>query len=334
MLLVTQLGIAGYPCTPHQTARGVIKKVLQNVIAAVLGLAGLARTLPYILKINMAPKTARNSGDKTDGAKIARIGKDKGDSAGATRCPTSIMAKPTGRNTIGPGRDAKTNSNTPLLEVRGKDKSQSTITSFLAAGAQESCAGHRIPPPVNCQSVLETCSKKVLNEIKDPPIKASQGDAGLAEALDSSVVTKKKSSSPTSKKELQTQRVETVTGVEATGDLYNTTATLSIEAEKFVSLILTGRGKETERGLKPPDWAKDSGDKCYSLTEESDLSSGEHSLSESGSSMSSETGNILSSNELTVRQLWWQRKCTKTRSGLNEGTELSTFSGSKTLKWD
>ncbi|KAJ1213699.1 hypothetical protein NDU88_001331 [Pleurodeles waltl] len=74
-----------------------------------------------------------------------------------------------------------------------------------------------------------------------------------------------------------------------------------------------GGDKETERGLKPPDWAKESGDKFYSLTEESDLTSGEHSLSESGSSMSSETGNISSSNEPTVRQLRQQRKCTKTR---------------------
>ncbi|KAJ1205885.1 hypothetical protein NDU88_001310 [Pleurodeles waltl] len=95
-----------------------------------------------------------------------------------------------------------------------------------------------------------------------------------------------------------------------------------------------GGDKETERSLKPPDWAKDSGDKFYSLTEESDLTSGEHSLSESGSSMSSEIGNISSSNEPTVRQLRRHRKCTKMRYGPNEGTELSTFSDSKTLKLD
>ncbi|KAJ1178121.1 hypothetical protein NDU88_003368 [Pleurodeles waltl] len=95
-----------------------------------------------------------------------------------------------------------------------------------------------------------------------------------------------------------------------------------------------GLDKEIEKELKPSDWAKDSGDKFYSLTEESDLSSREHSCSESGSSVSSETGNISSSNEPTVRQLRRQRKCTKIRSGPQEGTEFSTSIGSKTLKWD
>ncbi|KAJ1098243.1 hypothetical protein NDU88_003359 [Pleurodeles waltl] len=94
------------------------------------------------------------------------------------------------------------------------------------------------------------------------------------------------------------------------------------------------RDKEIEKEPKTLDWAKDSGDKFYSLMEEADLSSGEHSLSESGSSISSETGNISSSNEPTVRQLQRQRKCTKIRPGSQEGTEFSTSSGSKTLKLD
>ncbi|KAJ1175620.1 hypothetical protein NDU88_000907 [Pleurodeles waltl] len=167
----------------------------------------------------MAPKIARNSGDKTDGAKIIRIRKDKGDSAGVSRRPTSIMAKPTGKNTTGLGKDAKTeDSTTPLLEG------------------------------------------------------------------------------------LQAQRSETLTGGEAASDLYNTTATLGTEAVQYVPPKQMGGDKETERGLKPPDWAEDSGDKLYSLTEKSDLTS------ESGSSMSSETGNISSSNEPTVRQLRWQRE--------------------------
>ncbi|KAJ1090694.1 hypothetical protein NDU88_003823 [Pleurodeles waltl] len=190
------------------------------------------------------------------------------------------------------------------------------------------------------QSVIETVplgtySEKALIETKEPLIKAAQGKDGLSGALDSSVVTrKKKGCSPISKKGFQAHRSETLTGGKAASDLYNTTATLGTEAVQYVPPKLMGGDKETERGRKPLDWAKDSGDKFYSLTEESDLTSGEHSLSESGSSMSSETGNISSSNEPTVRQLRWQRKCTKMRSGPLEGTELSTSSGSKTLKWD
>ncbi|KAJ1182505.1 hypothetical protein NDU88_007693 [Pleurodeles waltl] len=344
MLLVTQLGIAGHPCTPRQTARCVFKRVIQNEITVAIGLAGLVRTLLSTSKINMAPKTALNSGDKTDGSKIMHRGKDKGDSAGVGRRLTSIMAKLIGKNTTGLGRDAKTgDSTTPLLDVRGKNKGQPTITSFPAVGAQESCTGHIIPPPTNSQSVIEavveaaplgTCSEKVLTETKEPLIKASQGDDGLPGVLDSSVVTKKKKSGfHISKNGLQAQRTETLTGGEAASDLYDTTATLSTEAVQYMPSKLMGGDKETERGLKPQDWAKDSGDKFYSLTEEYDLTSGEHSLSESGSSMSSETGNI-SSNEPTVWQLRRHRKCTKMRSGPSEGTELSTFSSNKTLKWD
>ncbi|KAJ1138130.1 hypothetical protein NDU88_004521 [Pleurodeles waltl] len=96
-----------------------------------------------------------------------------------------------------------------------------------------------------------------------------------------------------------------------------------------------GGDKENEKEMKIVDWAKDTGDKFYSLTEESDFSSAdEHSPSESGSSISSERGNATSSNEPTVRQRRQQRKCTKTRSGSQEGTEFSASSGSKTLKWD
>ncbi|KAJ1094480.1 hypothetical protein NDU88_007553 [Pleurodeles waltl] len=67
---------------------------------------------------------------------------------------------------------------------------------------------------------------------------------------------------------------------------------------------------------------------------QSDVSSGEHSLSETGSSETSETGNKSSSNEPTVRQLRRYRKCTKVRPGSQEGLEFSTSTGSRTLKWD
>ncbi|KAJ1179693.1 hypothetical protein NDU88_004927 [Pleurodeles waltl] len=97
----------------------------------------------------------------------------------------------------------------------------------------------------------------------------------------------------------------------------DTTATLRTEVLQYVSAKLTVGDKktETEKNLKPPDWAKDGGDKFYSLTEEPDLTSSEHNLSEFGSSISSKTGNISSSNEPTVRQQQRHRKCTKVWSG-------------------
>ncbi|KAJ1123794.1 hypothetical protein NDU88_002261 [Pleurodeles waltl] len=84
------------------------------------------------------------------------------------------------------------------------------------------------------------------------------------------------------------------------------------------------------------DWGKDkdSSDKFYSLTEESDLSSVDRSFGESEDSETSEAGNKSSSNEPTVRQLRQQRKPVKTRSGSQEGFENSTSMGGRTLKWD
>ncbi|KAJ1144507.1 hypothetical protein NDU88_010805 [Pleurodeles waltl] len=181
MLVDIQAGTLRNPYTPSQTVRTVIKRVIYDVIAAVAGIAGLARVLPHALRISMAPKTTRNSGDKLDGSKMTRVGRNKGDLAGANRRPTG---KPIGKNTSGPGKDVKTSD------------------------------------------------------------------------------------------------------------------------------CVTPYWRVIEKDLKSSDWAKDSSDKFYSLTEESDLSSSENSLSESGSSETSETGNKSSSNEPTVPQLRRQRKCT------------------------
>ncbi|KAJ1119515.1 hypothetical protein NDU88_007700 [Pleurodeles waltl] len=341
MLLATQLGIAGHPRTPRQTVGCVLKRVIQNVITVATGLAELVKTLPSTLKINMAPKIARNSSDKAEGTKTTRAGKDKGDPAGLVRNPIMITAKSSGINTTGVDRDVKNDDGIiPPLDARGKDKIQPTITSFFAVGVQESYTEHIVPPPANSQSVIEavpsgTSRERVPIKTNEPLIKVSQGDNGLPGVLDSSVVTKEKGIRfPISKNGHQAQQSKILAGGESVGDMDDTTITLSTEVLQYVSPKLTVGDKETEKSLKPTDWAKDGGDKFDSLTEESDLTSNEHNLSESGRNISSETGNISSCNKPTVLQQRRHRKCTKVRSGPSEGTELSTFSGSKTLKWD
>ncbi|KAJ1101441.1 hypothetical protein NDU88_006509 [Pleurodeles waltl] len=62
-------------------------------------------------------------------------------------------------------------------------------------------------------------------------------------------------------------------------------------------------GKTTGKDPQLVDWGKDSSNKFYSLTEESDFSSIDHSSGESEDSVTSEAGNKSSSNELTVRQV-------------------------------
>ncbi|KAJ1198307.1 hypothetical protein NDU88_002149 [Pleurodeles waltl] len=64
----------------------------------------------------MAPKPIRNLGDKSGGAKMTRIGKDKGEAAGANKRLTSTTGKAAGNNVSGSPRDAKTgDSNTPPI---------------------------------------------------------------------------------------------------------------------------------------------------------------------------------------------------------------------------
>ncbi|KAJ1141654.1 hypothetical protein NDU88_007982 [Pleurodeles waltl] len=248
-----------------------------------------------------------NSGDKTGGAKTSRPGKDKGDPAGANRRPILTMGRQTGRNITSQGKDVKVDNNiTPLLETRGKSKTQSTITSFFAGGTEESCNTLTTPSSGDSQSVTESVpvgalSEKTLMEIKEPPTTAAQpGDGGLV-GLDSCVVVRRKEKdSPISQEWPLAQQPVNLMQAE---DVSNIKPTQGIEAGQNTLLNPGRRDKENEKEMKILDWAKDSGDKFYSLTEESDFSSGgDHSLSESGSSVSSERGNLSSSNEPTVRQ--------------------------------
>ncbi|KAJ1124336.1 hypothetical protein NDU88_002797 [Pleurodeles waltl] len=168
------------------------------------------------------------------------------------------------------------------------------------------------------------------NTLKEPA--PQPGGGGLVGADSCAMVRRKEKDPPISQECPPAQQHATTTQGE---DLSNIKPARDIVAVQNILQSPGGRDKENEKEMKILDWAKDSGDKFYSLTEESDFSSAdEHSPSESGSSMSSERGNASSSNELTVRQRWRQRKLTKIRSESQECTEFSASSGSKTLKWD
>ncbi|KAJ1175081.1 hypothetical protein NDU88_000372 [Pleurodeles waltl] len=78
---------------------------------------------------------------------------------------------------------------------------------------------------------------------------------------------------------------------------------------------------------------RESSDKFYSLTEESDPGSADCSFSETDESETSETGNKSPSGEHTVRKAR-QRKSVKSRSGLQEGSETTAPISGRTLRWD
>ncbi|KAJ1210878.1 hypothetical protein NDU88_006240 [Pleurodeles waltl] len=306
MLLITEAN-TDRSCTHPWSTKGSIKSVIydaiHNVIVAIAGLAGFVKIFPHFLKIRMAPKMARNSGDKTDSAKILRSGKDKGDLIGANRQTASTVGRQPGRNIIGQGKDLKS-------ENRGKGKTQATITSFLAGGTQESGTTLLTPTSGGDQTATESSrggesSEKTCKETAPQP--GSEGS-------DSCTTERRKEKDPPNSQECPPAQ-QYATAIQG-GDLSNIKQTWGSAEEQSISQSLGGGDKDNEKEMKILDWAKDTGDKFYSLTEESDFSSAdEHSPSDSGSSISSEEGNASSNNELTVQQRWRQRKCTKTRSG-------------------
>ncbi|KAJ1198172.1 hypothetical protein NDU88_002016 [Pleurodeles waltl] len=83
----------------------------------------------------MAPKTTWNLGDKSEGAKTTRIGKNKGETAGANKRLTSITGKAAGKNMAGPVRDAKMES-----DLSSADRSFSE-----SEGSETSEAGNKSP---------------------------------------------------------------------------------------------------------------------------------------------------------------------------------------------
>ncbi|KAJ1112714.1 hypothetical protein NDU88_000975 [Pleurodeles waltl] len=264
----------------------------------------------------------RNPRDKTDNAKTLRSGKDKGDLAGANGRPTSIVGRQPGRSITGQSKDLKLDDNITLpAENRGKSKTQATITSFLAGGAQGSETTFLTPTSGGEQISTESTHGGASSE-KSGKERSSQ--PGVIRS-DSCMMEKSQEPPPAQ------QHVPEIQG----GDLSNIKQTRGSAKEQGRPQSLRESDKSNGKEMKILDWSKDTGDKLYSLTEESEFSSAEgHSLSDSGSSISSEEGNASSNNKLTVRQRRRQRKCTKIRSGSQEGTELSASSGSKTLKWD
>ncbi|KAJ1148176.1 hypothetical protein NDU88_001014 [Pleurodeles waltl] len=93
-------------------------------------------------------------------------------------------------------------------------------------------------------------------------------------------------------------------------------------------------GKITGKDPQFVEWGKDNSDKFYSLTEEYDLSSDDHSFGGSDDSETSEAENKSSSNEPTVRQSRRHRKSVKTRPCSQGSPENLTSTGGRTLKWD
>ncbi|KAJ1150096.1 hypothetical protein NDU88_002894 [Pleurodeles waltl] len=256
----------------------------------------------------MAPKTIRNYGDKSEGARTTRIGRDKGETVGLSKCLASITGKAVGKNTSGLMKDAKmSDSITPPLEIKMKSKNQSTITAFLAGG--ELCIGN-----------------------KDLSAKSTQHIENPLDTQDINRELREKVLGPSGNGQLQIQQVDRSKqwGDQSKEEIISTTGP-TVENEGPTNLIESPKKQDKISLLT--DWGKDSSDKFYSLTEESDLSSADRSLSESDESESCETGNKSLNCEFTIRQTR-QRKSAKSRSGSQECHENAASMSGRTLRWD
>ncbi|KAJ1204276.1 hypothetical protein NDU88_008057 [Pleurodeles waltl] len=255
-----------------------------------------------------------------EGVKVTRAGRGKGEQTGSNKRLTTAVAKPAVENVLRGVKTSESSITTPPTEIKVKGKSQSTITTFLEGGAQDMRPVHFTlpseskvvgtePPPSSSSSSISGC---ITNN--DPSVKLKQG---IPESEDSQrEVREKNSGSYTEIKQPQAQhldwseQLEYRDGEGGASILKSTTEEENLHKSFANTKTL---GKTAGKVSQLAEWGKDNSDKFYSLTEESDLSSGDHSLGGSEDSETSETDDKTSSNEPTVRQLRRQRKLVKAR---------------------
>ncbi|KAJ1172836.1 hypothetical protein NDU88_004678 [Pleurodeles waltl] len=172
----------------------------------------------------------------------------------------------------------------------------------------------------------------------DPPVNFRQGIESVPELEDNHRETREKElGPPTENKQLQVQqydRSERLEHQDGEGGVCILRPATEGENSHKVLASTKKLGKIAGKDPQFVEWGKDNSDKFYSLTEESDLSSGDHSLGGSEDSETSETEDKSSSNEPTVRQLRRHRKSVKTRPCSQGSPENPTSTGSRSLKWD
>ncbi|KAJ1151373.1 hypothetical protein NDU88_004155 [Pleurodeles waltl] len=291
----------------------------------------------------MPPKPTRNLGEKTEGVKVTRVGRGKGELTGANKRLTAVVAKSAVENMLSLGRGAKTSDNTITpTEIKVKGKSQSTIMTFLAGGAQDIRPAHIIHPSES--NMVETESLPSISSIKgctmnnDPPVNFRQGMESMPELEDNHRETRgKELGPPTENKQPQAQqydRSERLEHQDGEGGVFILRPATEGENSHKALANTKNLGKIVGKDPQFVEWGRDNSDKFYSLTEESDLSSGDHSLGGSEDSETSETEDKTSSNEPTVRQLRRHRKSVKTRPCSQGSPGNPSSTGSRTLKWD
>ncbi|KAJ1175625.1 hypothetical protein NDU88_000912 [Pleurodeles waltl] len=204
----------------------------------------------------------------------------------------------------------------------------------IRSGVQDAPAANATPPPKNNWPGIGSTppDSSVGNQDQcDKSIISLSGNQDNSRAAIGKVL------SPPGNEQLQTQQM--VQGEQL--DLQNegrigSPSGYTVEENNYTNPLGSPKKRDNILGGKNPqltDWGRESSDKFYSLTEESDLGSADCSFSETDESETSETGNKSPSGEHTVRKAR-QRKSVKSRSGLQEGSETTAPMSGRTLRWD
>ncbi|KAJ1172572.1 hypothetical protein NDU88_004417 [Pleurodeles waltl] len=269
---------------------------------------------------------------------MTRIGKDKGETAGLSKRLASTTGKAVWKNTSGLSKDAKTNDNVaPPLEINVKSKSQSTITAFLSGGGQDSPFTLVTPSPESNvpgkeTTPLHTCDNEPCLENKDLPVKPTQYIDNLSDTQDINRAVREKVYCPPGNGQLQSQQSDRSKhrGEQREEETISITGS-AVKIDGSINPIVSPKRQDKISLLT--DWGKDNSDKFYSLTEESDLSSADHSHCDSDESESYGADNKSLNCEFTVRQIR-QRRSAKPHSDSQESHENATSMSGRTLRWD
>ncbi|KAJ1199101.1 hypothetical protein NDU88_002939 [Pleurodeles waltl] len=105
----------------------------------------------------MAPKATRNPGDKNEGVKTTRVGRDKGEPAGVNKRLTSIVGKPVGKKMLGLGTEN-------LSEI--EDSNRKTREKELGPQLGASSPKHNNLIKLSSQSVRVGKEKQVHQDLQ------------------------------------------------------------------------------------------------------------------------------------------------------------------------
>ncbi|KAJ1110181.1 hypothetical protein NDU88_007536 [Pleurodeles waltl] len=260
-------------------------------------IGGLFGAWPWFSEAEMAPKSAWNIGDKTEGACQMRVAKDGSDGHLAGKRPTGGPTKLSSKAAGGTVKDVKDLPRQVQSETKAKDRSQPVITNVLTNGGHE-------------------------NDIGNPMLLSKDTPTSMGEDIEKIKYKEEllRAKSRPTESNLDTDTSQACWGK---GKEFNLAADDAVKDLEFET-------RKFERVGKFIDWTKDGGDKFYSLTHDSEAVSSGYNLSEEEGSISLEAESLSSVAGPTVKLQQRHRKHIRPRTG---GVDSPGRSAAM-FKWD